>query len=223
MAARFDRRLFLAALGASVVTGCRSTPTAEVRDVAKPDMIGTQQAGTETFDPLVTQSVTNLLMRNAQPVAMPDGTLAPPMPKRICFVALENKSAEEIGDFKEQLYQMIDTQIVQSQVFIPISKRYVDAGLTQTRLRPDSLLVPQNMAIFAAAMQQQGQPFDYLLYAVLTSGTTRDGKEMQRDYLLTMDMIRVDGGAYDKQTATISKGYYHSKTAKWMSNLGLKR
>ena len=164
-------------------------------------------------------------MRNSQPTVIQTGTapsLAPPTPKRICFVAVENKSAEEIGDFKEQLYQIIDTHILQSNVFIPVSKRFVDAGLTQTRLRPDALLVPQNMAIFSAAMAQQGQPFDWLLYATITSGTTRDNKEMQRDYLLTLEMVSVDCGAYDKQSAAITKSYYHSKTAKWMSKIGLK-
>jgi hypothetical protein len=225
MVERFDRRYFLAALGLGVVAGCRSTQTAEVRDPSKTDMVASHQAGAETFKPLVEQAVGTLLMRNSQPTVIQTGTapsLAPPTPKRICFVAVENKSAEEIGDFKEQLYQIIDTHIVQSNVFIPVSKRFVDAGLTQTRLRPDALMVPQNMALFAAAMSQQGQPFDWLLYATITSGTTRDNKEMQRDYLLTLEMISVDCGAYDKQSATISKSYYHSKTAKWMSKIGLK-
>jgi hypothetical protein len=147
----------------------------------------------------------------------------PPQAKRICFVAVENKSAEEIGDFKDQIYQIIDMHIVQSGVFQPVNKRFVDAGLAQTRLRPDALLVPQNMRVFAAVMEQQGQPFDFVLYATLTSGTTHENKDYQRDYLLTLELVSVVDGSYDKQAATISKGYYHSLTAKWMSNLGLTR
>ena len=46
---------------------------------------------------------------------MPTGDVVPPQPKRICFVAVENKSAEEIGDFKDQLYQIIDLHIVNSR------------------------------------------------------------------------------------------------------------
>lgn len=222
MSARFDRRYFLAAAGSAFLTGCRSTQTAEVRDPTKADMVGSHAAGTETFKPLVEQAIGALLTRNSQPMIVPTGTVVSTPQKRICFVAVENKSAEEIGDFKEQLYQIIDAHIVQSNVFIAVNKRFVDAGLTQTRLRPDALMVPQNMRMFAAAMEQQGQPFDYLLYATLTSGTTRENKEMQRDYLLTMEMISVDCGSYDKQVASISKGYYHSKTAKWMSYIGLK-
>lgn len=219
----FSRRRFLAVSLAGLLAGCRSTQTAEVRDPAKGDMVGSHTAGAETFKPLVEQAVGELLSRHAQPAVGPNGQLLPPPQKRICFVAVENKSIEEIGDFKDQLYQIIDLHIVQSQVFQPVNKRYVDAGLVQTRLRPDALLIPQNMRAFAAALEQQGQPFDYVLYATLTSGTTRENKEYQRDYLLTLEMVNVHDGSYDKQAATISKGYYHSTASKWMSNLGLKR
>jgi len=132
-------------------------------------------------------------------------------------VGIENKSAEEIGDFKDQLFQCIDTKIVQSGVFQPVNKRFVDAGLLETRLRPDQLFVAQNMRVFVAAMEQQSQPFDALLYATITSGTTRENKDYQRDYLLTLEMVDIHTGAYDKQAATISKGYYHSRPAKWLS------
>jgi hypothetical protein len=218
-----QRRKFLAASLLGVLGGCKSTQHAEVRDPAKADMVGSHQAGTETFKPLVDNAMAQLLGRHCRPIQLTSGEVVPPPVKRICFVAVENKSSEEIGDFKEQLYQIIDLHIVNSGVFQPVNKRFVDAGLAITRLRPDALLIPQNMRVFAAAMEQQGQPFDYLLYAVLTSGTTRENKDYQRDYLLTMELVSVDGGVYDKQPATISKGYYHSATSKWLSNLGLKR
>ena len=147
--------------------------------------------------------------------------MLPPPPKRICFIGVENRSAEEIGDFKEQIYQCIDMHIVQSHVFQPVNKRFVDAGLMQMRMRPDQVFVPANMRAFAGMMEQQGQPFDYLLYAVVTSGTTRDNKEYQRDYVLTLEMVEVRSGQYDKQSASLSKDYYHSHAAKWLN--GLKR
>jgi hypothetical protein len=46
------RRHFLTAL-AALAAGCKSTQHAEVRDPTKPDMVGSHQAGTETFKPLV--------------------------------------------------------------------------------------------------------------------------------------------------------------------------
>jgi hypothetical protein len=119
--------------------------------------------------------------------------------------------ASEIGDFKDQIYQVIDTKILQSPAHRPINKRFVEAALRETRLRPDELFIPQNMRLFVAALEQQGQPFDYLLYATITSGTTRSNGDYQRDYLLTLEMVNVQSGAYDQESASIRKGYH--KTA----------
>ncbi len=78
------------------------------------------------------------------------------------------------------------------------------------------------MRNFVAALEQQGQPFDAMLYAVITSGTTRENKDYQRDYLLTLELVDIHNGQYDKQAATLTKGYYHSRPAKWLSFTGLK-
>ncbi len=61
--------------------------------------------------------------------------------------------------------------------------------------------------------------FDFLLYATLTSGTTRENKDYQRDYLLTMEMVNLQNGQYDKESATLTKGYHHSRTSRWLSSM----
>ena len=94
-------------------------------------------------------------------------------PASVCFIGIENKSAEELGDFKDQLYERIDTQINSAETFRAISRRMVDAALLETRLRPDALFLPANRAAFAAALGRQGAPVDYLLYATVTSGNNR--------------------------------------------------
>ncbi|MHB1036176.1 MAG: penicillin-binding protein activator LpoB [Pirellulales bacterium] len=218
-----DRRRFLRhaaagafGLGVFSLSGCRSRQTAQVLQPGQADMVGSHVAGAETYKPLVDEAVGQLLARHgrtAQPANYVPGEQGPP-PLRICFVGVENKSSEEIGDFKEQIYQNIDTRIVQSQLFQPISRRFVDAGLRETRLRPDELFMPQNMRVFVASMEQMGQPFDYLLYATLTSGTTRSNKDYQRDYLLTLEIVNVANGQYDKESANLSKGYNVSAGAK---------
>jgi hypothetical protein len=139
----------------------------------------------------------------------------PPPGKRICFVGVENKSAEDIGDFKEQISEIVDQRILESQVFQTLNRRYVDAGLRDARLRPDQLMVPEQMRAFADKMEQQGQPIDYLLYATITSGTTQANRDYQRDYLLTLELVDVRTGAYDKQSAELSKGYHHSRLSRW--------
>jgi hypothetical protein len=202
-------------LGILAASGCRSHQSAQVVQPGDKALVGSHVAGQETYQPLVATAVTNLLARHSQairPAAFAEG--APPAPMRICFVGVENKSIEEMGDFKEQIYQQIDTRIVQSQVYQPVSRRFVEAGLRQTRLRPDELMVPQNMRIFTQTMEQMGQPFDFLLYATLTSGTTRDNQDYQRNYLLTLEMVDVRTGQYDKESAELDKSYNVSAAAK---------
>jgi hypothetical protein len=217
-----DRRRFISKALSGMVgvalfgqTGCRSKQTAQVKVPGQPDMVGSHQAGAETFKPLVEESVARLLARHGhtvQPAGFAPG--AQPQPMRICFVGVENKSIEEIGDFKEQIYQLIDTRILESGTYQPVSRRFVEAGLRETRLRPDQLFVPQNMRTYSATMEQMGQPFDYVLYATITSGTTRSNKDYQRDYLLTLEMINVRTGQYEKESAELSKGYNVSAGAK---------
>ena len=219
-----DRRTFLTVAGTSLgslatslLVGCRSHQFGHVIEQGQPDLVGSHSAGAEVFHPLIEEAVASLLARQNMVIqeASYQGAEVLPTPKTVCFVGVENKSIEELGDFKDQIYQQIDTLLVQSQAFQPVSKRVVDAGLRETRMRPDSLLIPENMAMFAGVLQRQGQPLNYLLFATLTSGTTVRNHSEQRDYLLTLEMVNVQTGAYDKQSATISKGYHKTRAGKW--------
>lgn len=214
-----DRRHFLGkaatgllGLGFLAPSGCRSRQTAQVLKPGERDMVGSHSAGGEVYKPLVDEAVSKLLSRHSRPVQTSFSDA--PGPMRICFVGVENKSVEELADFKEQIYQLIDTRLLEGGVYHAVSRRFVEAGLRDTRLRPDQLMVPQNMRVFVEAMEQMGQPFDHLLYATLTSGTTRSNKDYQRDYLLTLEMIDVRTGQYDKESAQLSKGYNVSPMAK---------
>ena len=142
---------------------------------------------------------------------------------QICFLGVENKSSEELGDFRETLYEQIDQRILNSGNFQPVSKRYVDAGLQAANLRPEEVLLPQNMRILTDRMEQMQQPFDFVLYAKVTSGTTRSNADYQREYLLTLEMINVHNGQYAKESATIVKKYNVSTWAKMKSWLGIGR
>jgi hypothetical protein len=221
-----DRRAFLTRSGMAVVgfglagsVGCRGRQTAQVITDDKADMVGSHAAGAETFKPLVQESVAKLLGRQQSQFQMVSHDQLPPPPKTICFVGVENKSAEEIGDFKDQIYQAIDTKILESGSFTAINQRFVQAGLRETRLRPDQLFVPANMRAFAAVLEQEGKPVDYLMYATITSGTTTSNKDYQRDYMLTLEVINVRTGQTDKESAELRKGYNKSMWAKF-KNLG---
>jgi len=207
--------LGFAALVAVTALGCRGHQYAHVLQPDQQDMVGSHTAGAETYKPLIDAAVAQLLGRHDMGMRSVGFDGQSPQPMRICFVGVENKSAEEIGDFKDQIYQHIDTQIVASERFRPISKRFVDAALQETRLRPDQLILPDHMRTFTAELERQGQPFDYLLYATLTSGTTRSNeKSYQRDYLLTLEMVNIKTGDYDKESAMLRKGYHKTRVGK---------
>lgn len=222
--------------------GCRGRQTADVLSPSEANMVGSHQAGAEIYRPLVAESVDRLLARQMtpemeqqaalirqtghqdRPEVIPPGEPQGPLPgmpgcpvKRICFVGVENHSAEELGDFKEQLYELIDAKILDAPVFQSVSRRAVQAGLRQTGLRSDDLFIPAQMRQFTAVMEQMGEPFDYLLFAKVTSGTTQDHRDSQRDYLLTLELVNIHTMQSDKDSAMLSKAYNRSLGAKMRS------
>ncbi|MBM3964564.1 MAG: penicillin-binding protein activator LpoB [Planctomycetes bacterium] len=198
--------------------GCRGYQYGHIVKPQSENLVGSHKGGAEVFDPLVDEAVAKLLARQHEgdcPVG-PDGQ---PIKKSICFVGIENKMSEDIGDFKDQLYEQIDSKILESDTFQSISRRMVDAALFETRLRPDSLFIPDNQALFASVLQRQGIPIDYLLYARLTSGTTVRNSSSQRDYLLTLELTNIHTGFADKQSSEIRKGYHKTAMGKvWNYN-----
>ncbi len=197
------------------VCGCRGYQYGHLLKGSSPDMVGSHSAGSEVYGPLVEESVARLLGACQAPGQTasytPEGFLAP---RRVCFVGVENKSSEELSDFKDHLYELIDTQINRADQFESISRRLVDEGLKNSNLRPDELLMKRNMQQFAAILQQDSQPVDYLLFAKLTSGTTERNKSSQRDYLLTLELVDVRTGQFTKEQAEIRKGYHKSPMGK---------
>lgn len=212
--AQIATHLTTALLLIGATAGCRGYQYGHIVKNDQPDMVGSHSAGAEVFNPLIDETVAKLL---ASQQTSPDSPLGPdgvPLRRSIFFAGIENKSAEELGDFKDQIYQQIDTQINRSQAFQAISGRVVESALRDTRLRPDSLFRPDNMALFCSVLQRDGQPIDYILYATLTSGTTERNKSSQRDYLLTLELVDTHTSTSLKEYASIRKGYHSSYVGK---------
>ncbi|PAY18993.1 penicillin-binding protein activator LpoB [Rhodopirellula sp. SM50] len=213
----------------TTTSGCAGRQYGHLLASDDKDLVGSHAAGAATWNPLVEESVAKLLSRcppTVQPVAFEsqselslDGVIVPSTlsggPANVCFVGIENKSAEELGDFKEQLYEQIDSQINSNADFRGISRRMVQTALRETRLRPDALFLPANREAFAAVLGKAGTPVDYLLFANITTGTTDRNKTSQRDYTLTLEMVNVHTGDFLKESAKIRKGYSKSRTGKW--------
>lgn len=216
---RFTALLAILAVG---MIGCKGNQIGHILKPNAQDMVGSHAAGSGTFNPLVDEAVYKLLgaaeqsQHNKAMQSIPGDLSGQPLSPQanICFVGIENRSAEELGDFKEQLFEKIDTLVNDHQMFNSINRNYVDAGLELTRLRPDDLFIPNNMQMFSATMEGKGQPFEYMLYAKLTSGTTNNNGSQQRDYLLTLSLVDAKTGQQVKQSAEVKKGYHKSSWAK---------
>jgi hypothetical protein len=230
---RSNRPLFALALVSAAwvpgLCGCAGRQYGHLLAQDDKDLVGSHGAGAATWNPLVEQSVAKLLSRCPPPVqpaafeaaaGMPVDatTLASELtagPATVCFVGIENKSAEELGDFKDQLFEQIDSQINSHGEYRGISRRLVQTALRETRLRPDSLFLPANRDRFSAALGKAGMPVDYLLFATITSGTTDRNTSSQRDYTLTLEMVNVHSGDFLKESAKIRKGYSKTRAGKW--------
>ena len=229
---RLNRRCFLlrsvVLFGGGMVlgsSGCRGTQKGRVMSSTESSKVGSHQAGAEVFRPIVCQTTEKLLTQAyMQPVSASTPLSSDGLPvRRVCFIEFENKTNEEIGDFKEQLQEIIDTKISESTSFATVSPRAVQGVLRSTGLRPDELFLKSNMAKLTAAMQEDEPPFEYIMFAKLTSGTTVDNIDKQKDYMLTLEMVNVNmPGDRLKESASISKEYMRSAKSKTKSFFAFK-
>lgn len=196
------------------VAGCNGHRFGRILGSDSKDMVGSHAAGAQTFNNLVEETTGKLLARQSEMVGSTGD------PKRVCFMGISNKSAEELGDFRDQLFDQIDTGISQANEFDSISPTYVKTGLEKSHLRPTDLFLPQHMQDFSQTMGQLGQSVDYLLFATLTSGTTTRNSQTQRDYNLSLELIDVNTGRRIKEQTKVRKGYHKSRVGSLLQEIG---
>jgi len=204
-------------LSGMMITGCKGTQ-ARLMHNNEADKVGSNRAGAEVYNHIVGETTHKLLakaaMESIQQVGYHQNPNAP-MPKRkICFITLENKSMEELGDFKEHIQTAILESIADSDQFEIVSDRAVTAGLRTLGLRADDLFMPENMRMFTSIMGKDGVPVDYLLFGKITSGTTENNRDIQRDYKLTLDLISTQSYKPITASTPIRKEYNNSVKGK---------
>ena len=211
------RTLLLLTIGSLFFFGCE-TQKGKIVDASTPDRVGSHKAGSEVYDPAACAAVEGLLARVADEsvdFGSAVGQISDDSGKRrVCFVGVENAGGEELGDIRESLSETIRTMISQSDQFDVIDSRMVTAGLRETGLRVDDLLLPDKRARFASALGEMDSPFDYLLFAKVTTATTRDNADSQVKYSLTLDLTNVHTGSSTRHTVELKKHYNKSVRAK---------
>jgi hypothetical protein len=196
---RPTRIILLGMLLALVVSACKSTPEGRIMGSEEEDYVGSKTAGAATYDRLIEEAVTKLLDRRS---ASNQGDSI-----RVAYMGVENASAEDLGDFREQIYELIDTSIETSERYRSISKRFVDAALRESGLRREDLFLPKHRRTFTQTLEASGNPVEYILFSKLTSGTTAGDGVKQRNYMLTLELVDVVTGDFDKESARIRKAY----------------
>lgn len=215
-AARFSFYILLG-IGLVLHGGCRGAfQKARIKSGFEKDRVGSHQAGAEVFKPVVDNVVAQMIARVESESMDPpmfeqvNGSNMFQMPvRRITFISIENKSAEELGDYKDHIKELIGQKIGESPAFEMVSDKAVSAALRQTGLRPEDLFLPNHLNHFRNEMGNQGN-FDYMLFAKLTTGTTIDNRDMQRDYMLTLNLVDVNTYREIKVSEPISKEYLRS-------------
>jgi len=202
--------------------GCRSTQKGKVISADDPGRVGSHQAGSEVFRPIVCSATQELLRQAAEksynnPVYV-DGREWQPKKKRVCFFGVSNKTNEDLGDFKDQITEIIDSTLAGSDAVDTVTSKAVVPVLRKTGMAPDDLFIPSNMNRLCAELEST-QPFDSLLFATLTSGTTIDNLDSQKDYTLSLEMVEVRSAGAEriKVAKTIRKEYNRTAIAKTRS------
>jgi hypothetical protein len=204
--------LFVLAVLTITIAGCRGKQHAHVLTSEDKDMVGSHTAGAETWKPLVQQATAQLMAQSAGTIHQTSHTTSPDgIPQRsICFLGVQNLSGEELGDAAEQIHEDITTMISQDPQFRVISRTYVEAAMDECRLTPQQLLLPEPQRQLLQTMERVQQPFDYLLFARVTSMSTNSNGDYQRDYKLTLEMIDIQSAQSFQTSADLRKGYHKS-------------
>ena len=202
------------------LVGC-ATQQGKLVDADAPTRVGSHRAGTEIYDPAAEAAVAGLLEQAARaPISSADAgkTVAQLTEeygvRKICFLGVENAGGEEMGDIREDLAEVVRTKIARSDVFETIDSRMATAALRETGLRVEDLLLPEKRERFAAALGESETPFDYILFAKVTTATTVDNKDSQVKYSLTLDLVNVRTGSSIRETVSLKKDYNRSVKAK---------
>jgi len=188
-----------------ILLGCLAfacnNPKGRVKSGDEGDLVGSKTAGAETYNALIEEATRKLLV--AEAARFPEGDV-----RKIAFVGIENRGAEELGDIRESTNQIIETVIFQAKRYDMIGQRYVQHGLQTTGMVAEDLFLHNGREKFVSVLREEGQDPDYLLWAVYTTLSTAGEKEHQRDYLLTLELTDARSGRLmQKETARVRKAY----------------
>jgi Peptidoglycan-synthase activator LpoB len=176
-------------------------PMARIKGDNERDEVGSRAGGAATFGRLVDATVSKLL----EPYK---GEFAELKVRSLAFVDLENRTQEELGEWREQLIDKIEASVNDRREFKAISIRFVSTVLKEMGNPPvDKLFLPKGRREFAKIMEAKSSPVQYLMWGRLTRGVTQGEGRRQADYVLSLELINIETGEQNKKITTVRKEY----------------
>ncbi len=198
MKAKLFHTILLAYL--TLPVACDSVSARIMEDDEK-DMVDVRSAGAAAFEKMVTESVTKILNRHR-------GDANGIQVRRLAFVDLQNRTKEELGEWREQLIDRIQIGIDQHPAYRIVAEELVTAVLSEMGNPPvEKLLLPKPQREFAKVLEKKNSPVQFLMYGSLTRGGTVGNNERQANYLLTLRLINTATGDTDTEGAMVRKWF----------------
>jgi hypothetical protein len=165
------------------------------------NIVDVSGAGAATFERLINSTVSKLL----EPYK---GEFAELKVRALAFVDLENRTSEELGEWREQLIDKIEASVNERREFKAISIRFVSTVLKEMGNPPiDKLFLPKGRREFAKVMEQKSTPVQYLMWGRLTRGVTQGVDKRQANYVLSLELINIKTGEQNKKITTVRKEF----------------
>ncbi len=187
------KTILFALAAAFVAAGCTG-PSARVKSGDEGDLVDVRRGGTETYKELIRKGVSELLSEHRLTL----GNSAEKV--MVAFVGVENRSSEDLGEFRASMNNEITTALVNSRLYAMLSMRAVDAAKREANIRSvDDLTVARPREAFLSVLNKDGQPPQYLLFGEVTSMTSSGNDARERTYQLTLQMMDSSNGVIQTQ------------------------
>lgn len=178
------------AFGAAACTG----PSARMKTDDEGTLVDVSKGGTETYKELIRKGVLSLLESHRKVLA---GGAERPL---LAFVGIQNKSSEELGEFREAMSNEIETALVESGLYQVISMEAVNAAKRESNLRDVSdLTVARPREAFLSVLNKDGRAPQYILFGVSTTMSSQGISERERTYQLKLQMMDSSNGIVQTQ------------------------
>lgn len=192
----------LALASMTLLAACES-PKARIKADGEDSIVDDNRAGIATYDRLVKESTQEMLGWYTNEIL--DGQA--PQGLNVAFVGIQNSTNESLGQWRDELNQIIGTTINNYRGFTAVSPRVVTAALRENGQRVDDLLLPAGRETFLNVLRRNDNAVRALVFAQLTGGDSNGGGVREQRYRLTLEMVDTESSVGRSFDATLSKEY----------------